>query len=62
MVARYGEKVIILRVMELRLDLAYHCKIGILEYSGELLVTNEEDLAEMRYKMNYASTLCTVNN
>jgi hypothetical protein len=26
----------ILKVMELRLDLAYHCKIGILEYSGEL--------------------------
>ena len=36
MVVRYGEKIITLPEKELRLDLAYHCKIGILEYSGEL--------------------------
>ena len=33
---RYGEKIITLQVKELPLDLAYHFKIGILEYSGEL--------------------------
>jgi hypothetical protein len=36
MVARYGEKIITLKVKELLLDLAYHFKIGILEYRGEL--------------------------
>jgi hypothetical protein len=35
-VVRYGEKIITLQVKELLLDLAYHFKIGILEYSGEL--------------------------
>jgi len=34
-VVRYGVRIIILKVKELRLDLAYHFKIGILEYSGE---------------------------